>query len=236
MLDHRVQECPVKKLIKSTARPQKAQQPIHLGPSKITKGDGTTLNLDLDQSHVQSTKSRGTPLATHSQWTLIEDLSDPNPTALRKIRKNILPCEANNPNFHTLIILTLNRKVLPSDKFGLRSPLNTGYSPSLMKKSSNKGKTDGEKYSGIEFLQTPGRTPASGSPLRGTPVPRYEVLRVRSLGPPPSPGKRKTSDKENLPYFRIWKSLSYSNRLRPTLRRLYKWNLNPKARDRHFKT
>lgn len=160
MLDHGVQECPVKKLIKSTARPQKAQQPIHLGPSKITKGDGTTLNLDLDQSHVQSTKSRGTPLATRSQWTQIEDLSDPNPTALRKIRKNILPYEANNPNFHTLvenypittapkswmqipsttlentgdlailsltwIILTLNRKVLPSDKFGLRSPLNTG--------------------------------------------------------------------------------------------------------------
>ncbi|KAF2599475.1 hypothetical protein F2Q68_00010343 [Brassica cretica] len=69
----------------------------------------------------------------------------------------------------------------------------------------------GEKYSGIEFLQTPGRTPASGSPLEGTlvlriplggtPVPRYEVLRVRSPGPPPSLGKRKTSDKENLPYF-----------------------------------
>ncbi|KAF2546452.1 hypothetical protein F2Q70_00021556 [Brassica cretica] len=44
-----------------------------------------------------------------------------------------------------------------------------------MTKSSNKGKTVGEKYSGIEFLQTPGRTPASGSPLGGTPVPRYET-------------------------------------------------------------
>ncbi|KAF3587952.1 hypothetical protein F2Q69_00028860 [Brassica cretica] len=50
-----------------------------------------------------------------------------------------------------------------------------GYSLSSMTKSSNKGKTVGEKYSGIEFLQTPGRTPASGSPLRGTPVPRYET-------------------------------------------------------------
>ncbi|WZZ44761.1 hypothetical protein YC2023_041020 [Brassica napus] len=83
--------------------------------------------------------------------------------------------------------------------------------------------------------QTPGRTPASRSPLGGTPVLRYEVLRVRSPGPPPSPGKRKASDKENLPYFRIWKSLTYSNRLRPALRRLYKGNLNPEARDRHFK-
>ncbi|KAF3595132.1 hypothetical protein DY000_02021698 [Brassica cretica] len=76
----------------------------------------------------------------------------------------------------------------------------------------------------------------SGSPLGGTPFPRYEVLRVLSLGPPPSPGKRKTSDKENLPYFRICKNLTYSNRLRLALRRLYKGNLNPKARGRHFKT
>ncbi|KAF2546184.1 hypothetical protein F2Q70_00022305 [Brassica cretica] len=67
-----------------------------------------------------------------------------------------------------------------------------------------------------------------GSPLWSSPgpVPR----------PPPSPGERKTSDKENLPYFRIWKSLTYSNRLRPALRRLYKGNLNPRARDRHFET
>ncbi|CDY41871.1 BnaA08g06280D [Brassica napus] len=63
---------------------------------------------------------------------------------------------------------------------------------------------------------TLGRTPASGSPLGGTPVPRYEVLRVRSQRPPPSPGKRK------LP-------------IRRTLR-LYKGNLNPRAKDRHFKT
>uniref|UniRef100_M4F6Q2 Uncharacterized protein n=1 Tax=Brassica campestris TaxID=3711 RepID=M4F6Q2_BRACM len=83
---------------------------------------------------------------------------------------------------------------------------------------------------------TLGRTPASGSPLGGTLVPCYEVLRVRSQRPPPSPWKGKTSDKENLPYFRIWKSLTYFNRLRPALRRLYKGNLNPRARDRHFKT
>ncbi|KAF2557109.1 hypothetical protein F2Q68_00015104 [Brassica cretica] len=68
-------------------------------------------------------------------------------------------------------------------------------------KSSNKGQTIGEKYSGIAFLQTPGRTPASGSPLGGTPVPRNEVLRVWSPGPPPSPRRRKASDKDNLPYF-----------------------------------
>ncbi|KAF2570876.1 hypothetical protein F2Q70_00002855 [Brassica cretica] len=55
-------------------------------------------------------------------------------------------------------------------------------------------------------------------------------------GSPPSSGKWKTSDKENLTYFRIWKSLTYSNRLRPALGRLYKGNLNPKARDRHFET
>ncbi|KAF2574500.1 hypothetical protein F2Q70_00003778 [Brassica cretica] len=76
----------------------------------------------------------------------------------------------------------------------------------------------------------------SGSPLGGTLVPCYEVLWVRSPGPPPSPGKKKTFDKENLSYFRIWKSLTYSNRLRPALRSLYKGNLNPKARDRHFET
>jgi len=33
------------------------------------------------------------------------------------------------------------------------------------------------KYSGIEFLQTPDRTPASGSPLEGTPVPRIPAGR-----------------------------------------------------------
>ncbi|KAF3500544.1 hypothetical protein F2Q69_00042908 [Brassica cretica] len=90
--------------------------------------------------------------------------------------------------------------------------------------------------SGIEFLQTLGRTQASGSPLEGTPVPRCGVFRVRSQDRPPSSGKWKTFDKENLPYFRIWKSLTYSNRLRPALGRLYKGNRNPKAKDRHFKT
>ncbi|KAH0867601.1 hypothetical protein HID58_074623 [Brassica napus] len=58
------------------------------------------------------------------------------------------------------------------------------------------------------FLQPPGRTQTlrspirkrSGSPLEGTPssVPRTEL-----------PSKKwKTSDKENLSYFRIWKSLT----------------------------
>ena len=50
----------------------------------------------------------------------------------------------------------------------------------------------GEKYSGIKVLQTPGRTPTFGSPLRGTPVPRYGVLRVRSLGPPPFPREKES--------------------------------------------
>ncbi|KAF3500806.1 hypothetical protein F2Q69_00042517 [Brassica cretica] len=74
-----------------------------------------------------------------------------------------------------------------------------------------------------------------GSPLEGTPVPHCGVFRVRSHDRPPSSGKWKTSDKENLPYFRIWKSLTYSYRLGPALGRLYKGNPNPKTRDRHFK-
>ncbi|KAF2614802.1 hypothetical protein F2Q70_00011956 [Brassica cretica] len=99
---------------------------------------------------------------------------------------------------------------------------------------------------GIKFLQTPGRTPASGSPLEGTPVHRIPARRNTGFplwsfpgpvpGSPPSFGKWKTFDKENLPYFRIWKSLTYSTRLRPALGRLYKGNLNPKARDQHFET
>ncbi|KAF3561197.1 hypothetical protein DY000_02014531 [Brassica cretica] len=44
-------------------------------------------------------------------------------------------------------------------------------------KSSNKGQPVGEKYSGIEFLGTLGRTPASGSLLEGTPVPRIPTRR-----------------------------------------------------------
>ncbi|KAF3602315.1 hypothetical protein F2Q69_00035291 [Brassica cretica] len=90
-----------------------------------------------------------------------------------------------------------------------------------MTKSRNKGQTVGEKYSGIEFLQTPGRTPASGSPLGSTPGPVPGIT--------PSSGKWKTSDMDNLPYFRIWKSLTYSNRLRPTSRRLYKGKSNPRG-------
>ncbi|KAF3499083.1 hypothetical protein F2Q69_00042226 [Brassica cretica] len=99
---------------------------------------------------------------------------------------------------------------------------------------------DSTQTRGIEFLQTPGRTPASGSPLEGTPVPRIPTRRNPGSplwsfpglvpGSPPSSGKWKTSDKENLPY------LTYSNRLRHALGRLYKGNLNPKARDQHFET
>ncbi|KAF2571502.1 hypothetical protein F2Q70_00002826 [Brassica cretica] len=118
---------------------------------------------------------------------------------------------------------------------GAKSKNNTPYAGGV-----------GEKYAGIEFLQTPGRTPASGSLLEGTPVPRIPARRNPGSplwsfpspvpGSSPSFGKWKTSDKENLSYFRIWKSLTYSNRLSPALGRLYKGNLNPKARDRHFET
>ncbi|KAF3521406.1 hypothetical protein F2Q69_00047181 [Brassica cretica] len=74
------------------------------------------------------------------------------------------------------------------------------------------------------------RAPASGSPLEGTPVPRmnpgsqneprFPATKYSGSGPqdrPFPPGKWKTSDRENLPYFRIWRSLTYSNRLRPAL-------------------
>ncbi|KAF3510159.1 hypothetical protein F2Q69_00006108 [Brassica cretica] len=73
-------------------------------------------------------------------------------------------------------------------------------------------------------------------PLGDAPGPRQKIFWVRSQGPPPSSRKRKTSDKENLAYFRIWKSSTRSNRLRPTSQQLYKGNLNSRARDRHFKT
>ena len=84
----------------------------------------------------------------------------------------------------------------------------TCYSPSSMTKSRNKEQTVGEKYSGIEFLQTPGRTPASGSLVGDAPGPHWEALRVWSQGPPLSSGKWKYSDKGILPYFWIWKSLT----------------------------
>ncbi|KAF3567477.1 hypothetical protein DY000_02014458 [Brassica cretica] len=71
-----------------------------------------------------------------------------------------------------------------------------------------------EKYSGIEFLQTPGRTLTSGSLLEGTPVPKIPARRNPGSpqwnfpgpvpGSPPSSGNWKTSDKENLSYFQIW--------------------------------
>ena len=81
-----------------------------------------------------------------------------------------------------------------------------------------------EKYSGIEFLLIPGRTPASGSPLGDAPGPRWKVLRVRSQGPPPSSRKWKYSDKGILPYFRTWKSLTlFADQDRPTDDRHYKY-------------
>ncbi|KAF3515681.1 hypothetical protein DY000_02059756 [Brassica cretica] len=82
-----------------------------------------------------------------------------------------------------------------------------------------------------------GRNPGSQDPRWNEP--RFPATKYSGSGPqdrPFPPGKWKTSDRENLPYFRIWKSLTYSNRLRPALGRLYKGNLNPKARDRHFET
>ncbi|KAF3507646.1 hypothetical protein F2Q69_00006822 [Brassica cretica] len=51
-------------------------------------------------------------------------------------------------------------------------PRVQSYSPSSMTESSNKWKTVGEKYSGVEFLQTPGRTSAYGSPQGDTLGPR----------------------------------------------------------------
>ncbi|KAF3513727.1 hypothetical protein F2Q69_00006762 [Brassica cretica] len=85
-------------------------------------------------------------------------------------------------------------------------------------------------------IGTPNKTPASVSPQGYTRGPCLEALWIRSQGPPLSSGKRKISDMENLPYFRIWKSLTYSNRLRPTSRQQYKEGLNPRTGDRHFKT
>ncbi|KAF3611413.1 hypothetical protein DY000_02048811 [Brassica cretica] len=79
--------------------------------------------------------------------------------------------------------------------FGFLPPASSVLPPALVLGSSL------EKYSGIEFLQIPGRTPASGFPLGDAPGPRWKVLRVRSQGPPPSSRKWKYSDKGILPYF-----------------------------------
>ncbi|KAH0898994.1 hypothetical protein HID58_048562 [Brassica napus] len=88
--------------------------------------------------------------------------------------------------------------VLP--KANLLRISNPGYSPTAMTKSRNKGQTVGKKYSGrTQTLGSPIRE-HSRSPLKGTPtsVPGTEL-----------PSKNwKTSDKENLSYFRIWKSLT----------------------------
>ncbi|KAF2573740.1 hypothetical protein F2Q70_00002848 [Brassica cretica] len=88
---------------------------------------------------------------------------------------------------------------------GIGTPPSLELFPEL---SRNKGQTVGEKYSGIKFLKTPGRTKASGSPLGDTTGPCWEALWVRSQGPPPSSRKSKYSGKGILPYFRIWKSLT----------------------------
>ncbi|KAF3540595.1 hypothetical protein F2Q69_00023293 [Brassica cretica] len=102
--------------------------------------------------------------------------------------------------------------VLP--KGSLLRMSNSGYSPSSMTKSSNKGQTVGEKYSGIKFLQAQGRTPTSGSPLRETPVPCYGVLRVRSLGPPVTPSNRP----------------KYRSTHRPTIKQeQYRWTTHTKG-------
>ncbi|KAF3610815.1 hypothetical protein DY000_02049172 [Brassica cretica] len=64
------------------------------------------------------------------------------------------------------------------------------------------------------------------SPVSSTPV--------SAPGTASGSKKRQIADKENLPYFRIWKTSIYSNRQEPTYRRLYKRNPNPRMRDRHF--
>ncbi|KAH0910812.1 hypothetical protein HID58_034133 [Brassica napus] len=79
---------------------------------------------------------------------------------------------------------------------------NPGYSPTSMTKSRNKGKTVGEKYSASRKDSDP-RIPDKW-------VPRVPTRGNPGLGPwTMLPSKKwKTFDKENLPYFRIWKSLT----------------------------
>uniref|UniRef100_M4FCU7 Uncharacterized protein n=1 Tax=Brassica campestris TaxID=3711 RepID=M4FCU7_BRACM len=71
----------------------------------------------------------------------------------------------------------------------------------------------GEKNSGIEFLQTPRRTAASGSPLRDTLGPRYD----------PS-------------IFSNMEEFNPIGWLRPTCKRLYKGSPSARTRDRHLET
>ena len=146
--------------------------------------------------------------------TLLQETSElhapPSPRRHHKPRAS--PSSTRNQRFNSARPRSgIREPVLPRVQSVVPARVEPGiagllsYSPSSMMKSSNKGQTVGETYLGIEFFQTPGRTPASGSPLGGTPIPRYEVFWARSLGPPPSLGKTKTSDKENLSYFQIWK-------------------------------
>ena len=57
----------------------------------------------------------------------------------------------------------------------------TGYSPSSMTKSINKGQTVGEKHSGILFLQAPSRIQTSGSLLQSTPGPHKNLKGTQEL-------------------------------------------------------
>ncbi|KAF2534203.1 hypothetical protein F2Q70_00030017 [Brassica cretica] len=59
---------------------------------------------------------------------------------------------------------------------------------------------------------------------------------VSALGTASCSKKWKITDKENLPFFRIWSTSIYSNRQEPTYRRLYKGNPNPRIGDRLFWT
>ncbi|KAF3564048.1 hypothetical protein DY000_02017312 [Brassica cretica] len=80
-----------------------------------------------------------------------------------------------------------------------------------MTKSRNKGQTVGGKYSGTTFLQTPGRTQTSGSPFYERSGSSVTGIPVSVPGTASSSKKRQIADKENLPYFRIYKTSIYSN-------------------------
>ncbi|KAF3581362.1 hypothetical protein DY000_02031090 [Brassica cretica] len=74
----------------------------------------------------------------------------------------------------------------------------------------------GEKYSGIIFLRTPGRTLTSGSPFKELSRSPLPGTQGSVPGTTPCSKKWQLFDKENLPYFQIWKTSTYSNRQEPT--------------------
>ena len=84
------------------------------------------------------------------------------------------------------------------------------------------------------FLDTR-QDPGLWVPARRHPSPRYVVLRVWSLGLPASPGKGKLPIRRTFHISEYGRG-TYFNRLRPALRRLYKGNLYPRTRHRHFET